>query len=326
VTTAPPLLAIDDLRVAFDGPDGPAHVLQGVSFDVADGSLTGLVGESGSGKSLTALTMMRLAPERARVLAGDVRLGDLDLLRCDDATLERARGKDISIVFQNALASLDPLLTVGEQIAQVYRAHEPVSPEQARDMAVEMLDRMGIANPRQRAASYPHEYSGGMAQRAMLAMALVCRPRLLVADEPTTGLDVTVQAQVLDVIVESVRSIGAALLLISHDLRVVGDVCDHVVVMYAGTVVEAGSVDEVLTRPAHPYTRALLRCVQPSRDGRMAFIPGRVPTSGAEHVGCPFADRCEHVHDRWRHERPSLRANDGGRVTACHLLEGGMTP
>lgn len=316
-----PLLRLTDLNLEIGDGDDSVRVLQGIEFDLPAGSRTGIVGESGSGKSMTALTVLGLPPEGARVLSGEIAFDGRNLLACDEKELVRIRGKEISMVFQNASASLNPLLPVGRQIADVYRFHEGVTKEAARETAVEMLNRMGIPAARKRAKSYPHEFSGGMAQRAMIAMALVCSPRLLIADEPTTGLDVTVQAQVLDLILESVEQVPSALLLISHDLRVVAEICERVIVMYAGTVVEAGATDVVLRRPAHPYTQELIRCTSTNGSGRMNFIPGRVPVLGRPHEGCPFADRCPLVFDRCWGELPGRNRKEEDWWAACHLVE-----
>jgi oligopeptide/dipeptide ABC transporter ATP-binding protein len=320
----PTLLDVQNLRLEIGRSPNTATILHGVAFQLDERSRTGIVGESGSGKSLTALTVLGLPPEEARVLSGEIIFRGRDLLQCSPAELVRMRGKEISMVFQNAAASLNPLLPVGRQIADVYRFHERVSKEEASEKAIEMLSRMGIPAARKRARSYPHEFSGGMAQRAMIAMALVCSPRLLIADEPTTGLDLTVQVQVLDLIMESVEQVGSALLFISHDLRVVSEMCDRVIVMYAGTVVEVGPAADVLVGPSHPYTQALLRCVSTKGSARMNFIPGQVPVLNQPHARCPFVDRCAFVFDRCRCDVPQLQQVGDDHWAACHLL--GRTP
>jgi peptide/nickel transport system ATP-binding protein len=302
-------------------PDDVVHALQGVSFSVRPEGLTGLVGESGSGKSMTALSILRLLPEGGRVKRGRILFDGQDLQQRSESEMRQVRGKDISMIFQSARAALNPLFTVGQQIASVYHLHARASDREAWEKAVDMLDAMGIPDAAQKAKDYPHQYSGGMAQRAMVAMALVCAPQLLIADEPTTGLDVTIQAQVLDLIVGVVEDLKASLLLISHDIAVIAEVCTDVVVMYAGQVMEAGPVERVLGAPANPYTQALMACFQTYGDGshRMDFIPGRVPNLRFIHTGCPFAGRCSLAEQLCSEELPALRQIEPGHWVACHF-------
>lgn len=314
-----PLLQVEQLEVALGHESHPIHALQGVTFAVKRGSLTGLVGESGSGKSMTALALLRSLPETGRVTGGRVLFAGQDLVPLSERRMRQMRGKQLSIVFQNARAALNPLFTVGQQIAEVYRTHEQVSQAEAWATAVRMLDAMGIPNAAHKARDYPHQFSGGMAQRAMVAMALVCGPQLLIADEPTTGLDVTIQAQVLKVIVEMVAEQAASLLLISHDLGIIAEICSEVVVMYAGKILESGPAQRLLERPANPYTQALIASFHVDNNRRMSFIPGRVPSLTSRHAGCPFASRCALVEPRCHQEVPPLRELEPGHWVACHL-------
>ena len=313
------ILEVADLQVDIGQEPRVVHALQGVTFEVKRGSLTGLVGESGSGKSMTSLAILRSLPEGGRLAGGSIVFDGHDLVTVSEARMRDIRGKSISIVFQNARASLNPLFPVGRQIADVYRTHEDVSRAQAWDKAVEMLDVMGIPNAADKARDYPHQFSGGMAQRAMVAMALVCSPQLLIADEPTTGLDVTIQAQVLKVIVDMITEVGASLLLISHDLGIISEVCNEVVVMYAGKILEIGPVDKVLESPANPYTQALLASFAIGTDKRMSYIPGRVPSLDILHTSCPFTSRCAQVEERCYQEMPALQELETGHYVACHF-------
>jgi peptide/nickel transport system ATP-binding protein len=313
------LLCVKDLRVDIGREPRMVHALQGISFLVRRRALTGLVGESGSGKSMTALAILRALPEHGRLAGGQVWFDGQDLLQLDEAHMRQVRGKQISVVFQNARSALNPLFPVGQQIAGVYRSHEKASQKEAWQKAVGMLDAMGIPNPLQKARDYPHQFSGGMAQRAMVAMALVCSPQLLIADEPTTGLDVTIQAQVLNVIVDEIEGLQASLLLISHDLGIIAEICTDVVVMYAGKILESGPVELILRTPANPYTQALIASFNVDDNRRMSFIPGRVPDLAAIHAGCPFAPRCSRAEARCRDEVPLLREIEAGHWVACHL-------
>jgi oligopeptide/dipeptide ABC transporter ATP-binding protein len=313
------ILEVADLQVDIGQEPRVVHALQGVTFEVKRGSLTGLVGESGSGKSMTSLAILRSLPEGGRLAGGSIVFDGHDLVTVSEARMRDIRGKSISIVFQNARASLNPLFPVGRQIADVYRTHEDVSRAQAWDKAVEMLDVMGIPNAADKARDYPHQFSGGMAQRAMVAMALVCSPQLLIADEPTTGLDVTIQAQVLKVIVDMITKVGASLLLISHDLGIISEVCNEVVVMYAGKILEIGPVDKVLESPANPYTQALLASFAIGTDKRMSYIQGRVPSLDILHTSCPFTSRCAQVEERCYQEMPALQELETGHYVACHF-------
>lgn len=319
--TDSPLLVVDQLSVEIRRKDRTVHPLQGVSFSVRPGTRTGIVGESGSGKSMSALAVLRHLPEGGVITAGRIAFDGEELLALSEQQMRHVRGRQISIVFQNAVAALNPLYSVGQQIADVYRYHEGVSKQAAWDKAVSMLDSMGIPNAAQKAKEHPHQYSGGMAQRAMIAMALVCSPRLLIADEPTTGLDMTIQAQVLDLIVDVIDQSGASLLLISHDMGVISEICTDVIVMYAGQVMEAGPVDRVLGSPEHPYTQALVECFRAEGGRRLSFIPGRVPDLRVVHTGCPFAPRNPIATQRCWEEAPALHEIAPGHWVACHLVQ-----
>lgn len=313
------LLQVNDLRVEIGRSDRRVRAVRGASLMVGRGSRLGVIGESGSGKTLMALATLRLLPATGMATGGEVHYGGRNLLQLSEEEMQRVRGKEISMVFQNAVSSLNPLFPVGQQIADVYRYHEGASREEAREKAIAMLDAMGIPDPARRARAYPHQYSGGMAQRAMIAMALVCSPQLLIADEPTTGLDLTIQAQVLDLIKEHIQRSEASLLLISHDIAVVAESCTDVAVMYAGEVLEAGSLEDVLGKPSSPYTKALLECFGVKSGERLSSIAGQVPDLRSELVGCPFASRCELVQDVCRQEHPTLREIRPKHWVACHF-------
>lgn len=292
------LLSVTDLSVGFQTHAGQVTVVDGVSFDVQAAEIVGLVGESGSGKTVTAQAIMRLLPSPpARILAGSVCLDGTDLFGLPLREMAKVRGSVMSMVFQDPLSSLNPAVPVGAQIAQTVRWHEDVSRRQARTRALDMLDRVGV--PARRARAYPHEFSGGMRQRVMIAMALVARPKLLIADEPTTALDVTIQAQVLELLKQLRRELDMSIVLVTHDLGVVADACDRVIVMYAGQVVETAPVEDLFHRPHHPYTQGLLHAMPDpeSRSQRLFVIPGQVPRFNELPQGCRFAPRCSYAHD-----------------------------
>jgi oligopeptide/dipeptide ABC transporter ATP-binding protein len=290
-----PLLSIQDLRVGFRGPGGSViEAVRGVDFEVAPGEAVGVVGESGSGKSLSMLAVMRLLGATARITGGRAVFDGEDLLAASETRMRDIRGRDIAMVFQDPQSSLNPALSIGRQITDVVRAHRRVSAREARRIAAEALERVGIRDAAARLGAYPHEFSGGMRQRALIAMAIACRPRLLIADEPTTALDVTVQAQIVDLIAELRRDLGLAVIFISHNLQLVSEIVDRVVVMYGGKVVEDGPVEEIELTPRHPYTRLLKSCV-PSLTGPvgpLVAIEGAPPRLGRMPEGCPFEPRC----------------------------------
>ncbi|WP_333671633.1 ABC transporter ATP-binding protein [Elioraea tepidiphila] len=327
------LLAIEDLRVAFHTAQGVVQAVDGVSLAVAPGETVAVVGESGSGKSVTALSVLRLFGRGDRVTTdGSVRFaratGVVDLLHLDETAMRAIRGGEIAIVFQDPSASLNPVFTIGEQIAEVLRRHRGLGRAEALAEAARLLSRVGIAEPEARLKAYPHQLSGGMRQRAMIAMAIACDPRLLIADEPTTALDVTIQAQIVRLLKDIQQARGMGLMFITHDLELVGEIADRVVVMYAGQVVEAGPAAVVLAAPRHPYTRALLAC-RPTRDYaeggadtiRISAIPGAPPRPGAHGAGCRFAARCVMVEPACREAAIPLRALDTDRLSRCRRAE-----
>jgi peptide/nickel transport system ATP-binding protein/oligopeptide transport system ATP-binding protein len=316
---SPALLSVEGLRVGFRSADGGiVEAVRGVDFSVAPGEAVGIVGESGSGKSLSMLAMMRLLGAPARTTGGRVLFDGEDLLAADERRMRALRGRDIAMVFQDPQSSLNPALTIGRQITDVVRAHRDVSTSEARRIAVEALERVGIRDADRRLAAYPHEFSGGMRQRALIAMAIACRPRLLIADESTTALDVTVQAQIVDLIAELRRELGLAVVFISHNLQLVAEIVDRVIVMYGGKVVEDGPVEAIERAPRHPYTSLLKSCV-PSLTGPvgpLTAIEGAPPRLGRLPVGCPFSPRCPDAAEPCASEMPALVAEAGHRV-AC---------
>ncbi|MEV0192831.1 ABC transporter ATP-binding protein [Kitasatospora purpeofusca] len=319
-----PVLSVRDLRVSFPSEQGPVDAVRGVDFDLLPGRTLGIVGESGSGKSATALALMGLLPPTADV-GGRILLGGRDLAAMDDTALARVRGKDIGMVFQDPMSALTPVLSVGRLLSQALRVHRDLSRRDAWEQAVELLDLVGIPDPRERAKAFPHEFSGGMRQRVVIALAIANKPAVLVADEPTTALDVTVQAQILDVLRLAQRESGAALVLITHDLGVVAGHADDVAVMYAGRIVEHAGVDELFARPAMPYTARLLAAVPTADSGvRRPLVPigGEPPSLSALPDGCAFAPRCTVAQDVCRTTEPDLTAPAGrpGRV-ACHRAQ-----
>jgi peptide/nickel transport system ATP-binding protein len=312
------LLEVRDLHVWFDLPeDGLLHAVQGVSFDVDEGERMGLVGESGCGKTTTILAVLGLLPPSATV-AGDVRFGGESLLLGAEETVRSHRWKDVAMVFQGAMNALNPVKTVEAQIVEPMELHGTAEGAAARRIAGELLEMVGI--PAEAGARYPHEFSGGMRQRAALAMALACGPKVLLADEPTTALDVMVQAQILQLLTGLARDLGLAVLLVTHDLPVVAQVCDRAAVMYAGEIVEAGRMEDLFHEPRHPYTRLLFAATPDLYgDEDVVSIPGAPPRLDREIVGCPFRLRCDRAFDRCEIERPTLLPIAADRSAACHL-------
>jgi len=318
-----PLLRISDLRTSFEAEDGPARAVDGVSLEVHAGTTVGLVGESGCGKSATALSVLRLVQSPpGRIHAGSsVRFRDLELLDLPEKRMRGIRGNEIAMVFQEPTTSLNPVYSIGEQIAEAIRLHRP-EVDRVRASVVELLDRVGIPRPDETFDTFPHQLSGGMRQRAMIAMALSCRPSLLIADEPTTALDVTIQSQILELLRSIQDEHGLAILLITHDLGVVAEMADRIAVMYAGRIVEEGRAGDVLQAPAHPYTEGLLASVPDVDDPRAVLrgIPGAVPRPSAWPEGCRFHPRCPHAWERCgRSEPPMLPA--GRSLSRCFLVE-----
>jgi len=318
-TTAPSLLDVTDLRVTLPTAQGPAEAVRGVSFSLQAGSTMGLIGESGCGKSLTALALAGLLPEGARV-GGSIRFEGQELTALDDAALCHVRGRRIGMVFQEPMSALNPLHPVGRQVAEPLRLHQGLSRSEAQAQALRLLDRVQLPRAAERQHAYPHQLSGGQRQRVVIAIALACGPALLLADEPTTALDTTLQREVLQLIGRLVREDGMALLLISHDLGLMAGHVQDLLVMYAGTVVERGPTAAVFAQPAHPYTRAL-QAARPrlglARGTRLATIPGRVPALDAMPVGCPYADRCERVVPACRTAPPPPVQVRPGQVARC---------
>ena len=306
---ARPLLAIDGLSVAFRGEEHEREVVSDVSLDVGEGEIVGVVGESGSGKSVTALAVMRLLGEQGVIRAGSVRLDGRDLTRLAAAEMRAIRGRKMAMIFQEPMSSLNPLLSVGFQIAEVLTAHLGLSRREARQRGIALIESVGIPNAPARYDEYPHTLSGGMRQRIMIAMAMACEPRLLIADEPTTALDVTIQAQILDLMKLLRAERGSAILLITHDMGVIARMADRVVVMYAGEVVEVARARDLFRRPGHPYTRLLLRAMPTtrSRTARLPVIPGQVPGAGIYPTGCRFRTRCPHALPRCAEAAPVLQ-------------------
>ncbi|HET8718640.1 MAG TPA: ABC transporter ATP-binding protein [Nocardioidaceae bacterium] len=320
--TADPLLAVDDLHVQFRSRDGLVHAVNGVSFTVNAGETLGVIGESGSGKSVTSQAIMGILPPTASV-TGEIRYRGEDLLKLPEQRRRAIRAESVAIVFQDALSSLNPVFTVGFQIAELFRKHRGMSRSEAKQEAVRMLDLVRIPNAKERVRSFPHEFSGGMRQRVMIAMALALDPDVLIADEPTTALDVTIQAQVMDLLRDLQAERDMGLILITHDMGVVADVCDEIAVMYAGRVVERAPVRDIYATPAHPYTRALLRSIpRVDRKGSaLDVIEGLPPNLARIPQGCSFHPRCPFVQERCRLDEPPLYQVGYGRDSACHYWE-----
>jgi peptide/nickel transport system ATP-binding protein len=295
--TERPLLHVDHLKVDFRTDDGVVHAVDDVSFSLHPGEVLAVVGESGSGKSVTAMTLMGLTRSPNARFEGTAHLRDLELVGATDAELRRVRGRDIAMIFQDPMTALNPVHRIGAQIAEQIRAHEDVSDAVAHDRVIELLERVGIPRARERARSYPHEFSGGMRQRVMIAMALSCEPSVLIADEPTTALDVTIQAQILELMRELRERTGTAIILVTHDLGVVADIADRIAVMYSGRIVETGTLEEIFYDPQHPYTWGLLGSIariDKERPARLPSIPGQPPSLISPPEGCHFRPRCRH--------------------------------
>jgi oligopeptide transport system ATP-binding protein len=315
-----PLLTVEGLRVQFKTSRGIVHAVNGISFDIAAGETLGIVGESGCGKSVTSLALLGILSRNGRVDGGRAIFEDRDLLQMEDAELRRVRGKDIAMIFQDPMTSLNPVLTIGRQIREALETHFGMDRKAADARSAELLDQVGIPSAKMRLKDYPHQFSGGMRQRAMIAMALACEPKLLIADEPTTALDVTIQAQILDLLRRLVREHDTALILITHDLGVVAGMCERVNVMYAGLFMETGTARDIFARPRHPYTLGLLESV-PRLDSRrhepLKPIEGNPRDMLDEPAECPFAPRCRYEVEQSRLEVPPLRPIEPGHFVAC---------
>nr|WP_325312656.1 ABC transporter ATP-binding protein [Longimicrobium sp.] len=327
---AGPILQVENLRTWFKTDAGLARAVDGVSFHVNPGETLGIVGESGSGKSVTSLSVMRLIPQPPGQIQPDSRIlfrneaGEMeDLVKAPERRMRQIRGNDIAMIFQEPMTSLNPVFKVGEQIVESLRLHQNLNKRDARDRAIEMLQLVGIPIPHQRVDEYPHQLSGGMRQRVMIAMALACNPKLLIADEPTTALDVTIQAQILELLNRLQEELGMSIILITHDLGVVAETCDRVIVMYAGQVFEEGPVDDVFHDPQNPYTEGLLRSMPKLGEEveRLAVIPGVVPSPTNWPAGCRFRDRCPYGWEKTEREEPPLFEIGPGRRNKCWLVK-----
>ncbi|MDE2200466.1 MAG: ABC transporter ATP-binding protein [Rhodospirillales bacterium] len=323
------LLEVDNLQTHFGTLDGVVRAVEGLSFSIDAGETVAIVGESGCGKSVTSMSILRLIQEPPGKIAGQIRFQGRNLLEATDAQMRQIRGKDISMIFQEPMTSLNPVLTVGRQIGETLRLHEGLSAAEAERRAVAMLSLVGIPAPERRVREYPHQLSGGMRQRVMIAMALACNPKLLIADEPTTALDVTIQAQILDLMRDLKARVGAAIMLITHDLGVVAEMAERVVVMYAGRKVEEARATDLFATPRHPYTRGLLGAVpklgsslaQGGARTKLVEIGGQVPSLRSRIEGCAFAGRCPLVSDVCRRVAPAVEARAAGHYVACHHAE-----
>ncbi len=320
-----PLLEVEDLRVRFDAPEGEVRAVDGVSFRIREGETLGLVGESGCGKSVTALSLLRLVAPPGRIDGGRIAYRGRDLLTVSEPQIRKVRGKEIALIFQEPVAALNPVYTVGSQIAEAIRVHHRMSRKEALPEAARLLRLVQIPDPERRIHEYPHQLSGGMCQRVMIAMALSCKPSLIIADEPTTALDVTIQAEILDLLRRLREQFSLSVLLISHNLGVIAESADRVAVMYAGRIVEEAPVREIFGAPKHPYTLGLLRSVprlgERGRAGRrrLTIIPGSVPDPARREPGCPFAPRCSEAMEVCRREEPDLLPLSPGRKVSCFL-------
>ena len=318
-----PVLQVENLRVTFATPREQLQALCGVSFDVREGEIYGLVGESGCGKSVTGLSVLRLVPPPGAIAGGEIRFRGDNLLTRSEREMQAIRGASIAMIFQDPTSSLNPVFQIGSQLSDVLRQHQAVSKAEARSSVLQTFEAVGLPDAQRVYRSYPHELSGGMQQRVMIAMALLCSPALLIADEPTTALDVTIQAQILWLLRDLRARTGIAILLITHDLGVVREVCDRVAVMYAGQVVESCSTEALFAAPRHPYTQGLMAATPSAtpRGQRLQAIPGVVPANPGRITGCPFASRCAFVMERCRVEMPRFQMVDTGHYAACHLLD-----
>jgi peptide/nickel transport system ATP-binding protein len=317
------LLEVRNLYLEFKTSRGDLKALNGINFDVQNGEVLGLVGETGCGKTVTGLTILGLLSRSARITNGEIILNGVDLLKLSKSEMEKARGSQIAMIFQDPSSSLNPVFTIGEQMTRVIRRHTQLSKSGASTHASVMLQAVGLPDVRRIMESYPHQLSGGQQQRVMIAMALSCRPRLLIADEPTTALDVTIQAQILKLISQLQKDFDISAILITHNLGVVAQTCNRLVILYAGRVAEIGTTRQVFKSPQHPYSRGLLNAVpRPGNRGKkMAVIPGVVPSNPGALIGCPFAQRCEFVFERCTHEVPPLFQISPGHASACFLAD-----
>ena len=317
-----PILQVEDLELWFKNDYGAVKILNKVSFDINRGETLGIVGESGCGKSMTSLCIMQLLNCPPAVIKGSIRLHGEELLGKTDKQMQNIRGKNISMIFQEPMTSLNPVFTIGNQLAETFVRHQGMSMKQGKKMAVELLKMVKIPEPEQRVEEYPYQLSGGMRQRVMIAMALACRPELLIADEPTTALDVTIQAQILDLMRNLQEEMGTAIAFITHDLGVVSEMCDRVIVLYCGEVMEEASNEEIFNNPMHPYTSGLMSTLPKfDQPGKLPTIPGIVPPSGRYPEGCVFAPRCPHATEECHNCKPPLVKLDNNHSVRCFLYQ-----
>ncbi|MBU5314072.1 ABC transporter ATP-binding protein [Tissierella carlieri] len=320
-----PLLSLKDLKVSFFNNSGEVKVIRGVSFNLEKGEVLGVVGESGSGKSVTSMSIIKLLKGTGKITNGEIVYKGENLVGKTEKEMMKIRGNDIAMIFQDPMTSLNPVFTVGTQISDVIRRHQGLSKIEAKNKAIEMLRMVGIPSPEERYNNYPHEFSGGMRQRAIIAMALSCEPELLIADEPTTALDVTIQAQILELLMELKEKMDTSIILITHDLGVVANTCNRVIVMYGGLIMEEGTVDDIFYNPMHPYTKGLLQSL-PKKDTkerqRLVPIRGNPPDLSKAIEGCPFAERCPYVMDICKKQQPKYYGENAHRAM-CWLLDKG---
>ena len=316
------LLTVSNLQLEFKTARGILKALNNITFDVRPREVFGLVGETGCGKTVTGLSILRLLPKSARITNGSILFNEKDLLKASLKEMEALRGNDIAMIFQDPSSSLNPVFTIGSQMERVIRQHTQMNAQAAKARAAEMLDKVGLPDVLRMLAAYPHQLSGGQQQRVMIAMALSCNPKLLIADEPTTALDVTIQVQILRLLRDLQEQFEFSVILITHNLGVVAQTCDRLAVLYAGRVAEIGSTEDIFNNPQHPYTRGLMNAIpRPgSRGKKMAAIPGTVPSDPGAVIGCPFAPRCEHAFDRCKVESPTSFDISAGHQAACFLV------
>jgi len=320
------LLDVRDLRIHFHSEEGLVKAVDGVSFQLHAGETLGLVGESGCGKTVSSLAILKLLEvPPAEYHGGEIIFEGRDLLKTSEKEMRSLRGKVISMIFQEPMTSLNPIMAIGSQVGEVLTAHQKISPNEARERTIDLLNMVGIHSPEQRLDDYPHQLSGGMRQRVMIAVALACNPKILIADEPTTALDVTIQAQILELMMELQTNLGTSILLITHDMGVIAETASQVAVMYAGRIVEKADIHTIFKNPLHPYTQSLLRCIpridDENRPRRLAEIPGRVPNLCFLPPGCPFFERCQVGESLCREQRPELLPVEKGHLVSCWIVQ-----
>ncbi|MEK4538886.1 ABC transporter ATP-binding protein [Peribacillus sp. FSL K6-1552] len=320
-----PIIEVNGLRTSFRTDDGEIPVVNSIDFHINPGEVLGIVGESGCGKSVTSLSIMGLVPSPAGKVEGEILFKGVNIANASEAKMRKIRGNEIAMIFQEPMTSLNPVFTIGEQLVETLRIHRKWNKKHARQRAVEMLKLVGLGRAEELINEYPHQLSGGMRQRVMIAMAMICEPKLLIADEPTTALDVTIQAQILELMKNLNKETDTAIMMITHDLGVVAQMCERVIVMYAGKVIEEGQVQTIFRNPKHPYTVGLLQSIPDMRlkKERLYSIPGNVPRPGTSNLGCQFAPRCSHAMEKCLSETPSLLEFDNGQQVRCWMYEDG---